>query len=92
MNAKQFLDWWHETNEKPQDNDTTPCSIVKRGDWISDGKSDCRETIYCIGEQFFGILESRCGSSYSGFDYEPEECTELVPQTITKVVYAPREE
>lgn len=66
--------------------------IIEEGDWISEGKYECREIIFKFEEKFYSLNESRSGSHYTDWYYcsedwdDYEDCAEVKPveKTIIK--------
>lgn len=47
--------------------------LIKNGDWIDDGKYSHCTTIFKINDKFYAYYNSRSGSYFSDYDYNPEE-------------------
>ena len=70
--------------------------VVKRGDWISDGKCDIRVSIFEKDEKFYQIVRSRSGSYFTEYTFDSEyqdnfECTEVEQVEEMQLVWKPVE-
>lgn len=70
--------------------DTERFKIIREGDWISEGKFECREVIVqeLSTEKYYAAGQARAGSWFTDYEFEDDlELVEVEPVEVTKIKY-----
>lgn len=85
---ENVLDGLYEVGETTEEG-LTPIDV---GEWMDEGKYSCREVIFSFEDKFYGYYQSRSGSYFSDYHYdpiEPENVYEVKKVTKTVEVWEP---
>lgn len=70
--------------------DSDRFKVIEKGDWISEGKFECREVIVkeTSTNKYYAAVQSRSGSWFTDYEFEDDlELVEVEPVEVTKIEY-----
>lgn len=65
------------------DEDDESLKVMEKGEWISEGKYDNKETVVEYEGKYYSICETRSGSYFSDYEHGDTYCYEVKPVQVT---------